>query len=106
MKGRRAEAERDEELGNPMLRTLARGYLVTMALAVGGWFALGGPVWAWVLFVWLVGAPVTLLLSRTTGTETVTELASRFGQLVWRLVSWPATSGVFARKATIPVRNR
>lgn len=55
-----------------MFRTLGIGYVPISVVALSGFLLVGGPVWAWMLAVWLGGAVVTLLaaLAQASRTET------------------------------------
>ena len=46
-----------------MLKSIAIGYGWTAALAFCGAYVFGGTALIWVLFVWLTGAPITLLVA-------------------------------------------
>ncbi len=46
-----------------MFKAIAKGYGAAVIIGFSGYLALGGPLWAWVLLVWIGGAPVTLFFT-------------------------------------------
>ncbi|MEL6387923.1 MAG: hypothetical protein AAFR00_11285 [Pseudomonadota bacterium] len=46
-----------------MFRSLALGYGCTAVVGLLGLLALGGSLWLWLAFVWLAGAPITLVVA-------------------------------------------
>jgi len=43
-----------------MFKAITKGYGAALLIGIAGYFAVGGPLWAWALLVWIGGAPVTL----------------------------------------------
>ncbi|MCL6285626.1 hypothetical protein M3P21_19030 [Ruegeria sp. 2012CJ41-6] len=50
-----------------MFTSIVKGYAVALILGVAGGYVIGGPIWAWLLFVWIAGAPITLFFSELFG---------------------------------------
>ena len=73
-----------------MFKTLGIGYVPISVVALAGFFLAGGPVWAWMLAVWLGGAVVTLLAAlayagRTETRRTPLKLSLREGSMPARI---------------------
>ena len=69
--------------------TIGIGYATAVILGAAGFLMFGGPVWSWLLFVWIAGAPITLFFTKTpmndreTGKTIIATQGARL--LLWRI---------------------